>query len=145
MTPSLPTTSAAAAASATPLGVFPNCQLARVLQGKAWTGQQGTRTLESVPWEQGCCSHTQLASSFVGNFETLRLSSRGHSSSHQHLGARLLIERKGIWGGTAFISSVECARPMQNKSPQLLTENYQGVRSLVPSSEVRMSALEPRM
>lgn len=144
VTPSLPPTSAAAAASATPSGVFPNCQLARVLQGKARTGQQGRRTLKSVHWEQSCCSHTQLASSFAGNFETLRFSSSSCSSSHQHLGVRLT-ERKAVWCGTAFIISVECARTMQNKSPQMLTENYQGVRGLVPSSEVRMSALEPRM
>lgn len=54
-----PPTSAAAsvAPSLAPSGVFPNCQLARVLQGRAQTG------LQSVPWEQGCYSHTQLASS----------------------------------------------------------------------------------
>lgn len=102
------------------------------------------RTLKSVLWEQDCCSHTQLASSFAGNFETLRISSSGRSSSHQQLGVRLK-ERKGVWCGTAFLSRVECARPMQNKSPQMLTENYEGVRGLVASSEVRMSALEPRM
>lgn len=106
------------------LGVFPNCQLARVLQGKAQIGQQGTRTLKGMPWERGCCSHTQQASPFAGNMETLRCS---HSSSnHQHFGVRQLAERKGILCRTAFISRVECGMPMQNKSSQILTENYQG-------------------
>lgn len=41
-----------------PPGVFPNCQLARVLQGQAQSGQQGTRMPRSVPWEQGYSSHT---------------------------------------------------------------------------------------